>query len=129
MTYVYPVVITPADGGYDVYAPDLFGCRTCGDTLAEALEMAEDAVATWLWASEQNGDAIPEPSPYAAAEPPAFVSLVKADTDAIRRMRDSRAVKKTLTLPAWLNAEAEAAHLNFSSVLQEALKSQLKIAN
>jgi predicted RNase H-like HicB family nuclease len=128
MIYVYPVIITPADGGYDVYAPDLFGCRTCGDTLADALDMSKDALETWLWASEQNGDTIPAPSMSVAAKPPSIVSFIKADTNEFRRQQDSRAVKKTLSVPAWLNAEAEAAHINFSSVLQEALKSQLKIS-
>jgi post-segregation antitoxin (ccd killing protein) len=63
-----------------------------------------------------------------AAKPPSIVSFIKADTNEFRRKQDSRAVKKTLSVPAWLNAEAEAAHINFSSVLQEALKSQLKIS-
>jgi predicted RNase H-like HicB family nuclease len=126
MVYVYPVIITPVDDGYDVCAPDLFGCRTCGDTLGDALDMAQDAVGTWLWVSEQNGDKIPDPSHHSVT-PPSLVSLVKVDTDVMRRQMDSRAVKKTLSLPAWLNAEAEAAHINFSSILQDALKAQLHL--
>ncbi|MDR0446206.1 MAG: type II toxin-antitoxin system HicB family antitoxin [Oscillospiraceae bacterium] len=127
MTYIYPVIITPADGGYDVHAPDLFGCRTCGDTLGEALDMAQDALSTWLWVSEQNYEKIPEPSLSVTVQPPGIVSLIKADTDAIRRKMDSRAVKKTLSLPAWLNNKAEAANINFSRVLQDALKTRLNI--
>jgi len=127
MKYVYPAIITPVEGGYDVSFPDLFGCHTCGETLPEAIEMAEDAAATWLWASENNKDLIPKASETVKADPPQVVSLIKADTDVFRRQMDTRAVKKTLTIPAWLNQEAEAAHLNFSGVLQDALRQRLQV--
>jgi predicted RNase H-like HicB family nuclease len=128
MKYVYPAVFTPSEDGYDVYFPDLFGCRTCADTLAEAIEMAEDASATWLWANEQDGTPIPTPAKAVDCTPPQFVNFIKADTDVYRRQMDAHAIKKTLTLPAWLNYEAEAAHINFSGVLQDALKERLNIA-
>jgi len=131
MKYVYPAVFTPLleEGGFDMYVPDLPYCRTCGDSLAEAIEMAEDAVSMWLWDAENKKEAIPQPSGTLAHESPQFVSFVKADTDAYRRQNDNRAVKKTLTIPAWLNAEAENAHINFSGVLQSALKDRLGIEN
>jgi predicted RNase H-like HicB family nuclease len=131
MRYVYPAVFTPVDGdGYDVAFPDLPYCRTCGADLAEAMMMAEDAAAMWLWDAENSDEAAPKPSPREgiACDLRQFVNLVKVDTDAYRRAQDTRAVKKTLTIPAWLNAEAEKAHLNFSGVLQEALKQRLDIA-
>jgi len=128
MKYVYPAIFTPLDeGGYDVYIPDLPYCRTCGDCLAEAIEMAEDAASMWLWDAENNKEEIPIPSKSLEHESPQFVSFVKADTEEYRRQCDNRAVKKTLTIPAWLNAEAEKAHVNFSSVLQSALKERLGI--
>jgi predicted RNase H-like HicB family nuclease len=127
MKYVYPAVFTPSEDGYDVYFPDLFGCRTCAANLAEAIEMAEDAAATWLWANEQDKTPIPLASKSVDCILPQFVTHIKADTDAHRRRLDARAVKKTLTLPAWLNYEAEAAHINFSGVLQDALKQRLGI--
>jgi predicted RNase H-like HicB family nuclease len=127
MKYVYPAVFTPSEGGYDVYMPDLFGCRTCGDSIAEAIEMAEDALATWLWVSEDHNDIIPEPSDFVEVEHPKFVTLIKADTEVFRRTMDSKSVKKTLTIPAWLNYRAEEAHINFSGVLQEALKERLHL--
>ena len=129
MKYVYPAIFTPLEEGYDVYIPDLPHCRTCGDTLAEAIEMAEDASAMWLWDAENKSEAIPTASETLPHESPQFVSMVVADTEAYRRQIDSRAVKKTLTIPAWLNYQAEAAHVNFSSLLQEALKSHLQISN
>ena len=129
MKYVYPAIFTPLveEGGYDVYIPDLPYCRTCGDTLADAIEMAEDAVSMWLWDAENKKEIIPPPSETLVHEAPQFVSFVKADTDAYRRLNDNRAVKKTLTIPAWLNTEAENAHINFSGVLQSALKERLGI--
>ena len=130
MKYAYPAIITPSEpenDGFDVHVPDLPGCRTCGDTLADALEMAEDAVSMWLWVAEDKKIAIPEPSVTLHCEIPQFVSWIKADTARYRRSMDSRSVKKTLTIPAWLNAEAEEAHVNFSSVLQSALKEHLNI--
>lgn len=125
MKYVYPAIVTPSEEGYSVHIPDLPGCRTCGDTLAEALEMAEDAVAMWLWDAENNKEEIPPASENLAAEYPGIVSLIKADTDLYRRQHDSRAVKKTLTIPAWLNFQAESANAPFSQILQEGLKTYL----
>jgi predicted RNase H-like HicB family nuclease len=128
MKYVYPAVFTPLENGqYDVYIADLPYCRTCGNNLTEAIEMAEDAAAMWLWDAENKKEAIPTASKTLPHDPPQFVSLIKADTVVFRRQMDSRAVKKTLTIPAWLNEQAEKAHVNFSSVLQEALKKHLQI--
>ena len=129
MKYVYPAIFTPLEGenegGYDVYIPDLPFCRTWGKNLAEAIDMAEDASSMWLWDAENKNEKIPEPSRILEHEPPQFVSLVKADTEEYRRQNDNRAVKKTLTIPAWLNAEAEKAHVNFSGILQSALVERL----
>ena len=128
MKYVYPAIFTPLeDGGYDVCFPDLPYCRTCGDDLVESIEMAEDASSMWLWDAENKKETTPPPSETLPHENPQFVSFVRADTDAYRRENDKRAVKKTLTIPAWLNAEAENAHLNFSGILQSALKERLGI--
>ena len=126
MKYVYPAIFTPLEDGYDVHVPDLPGCRTCAGSLTEAIEMAEDAMSMWLWDTEQEKRPIPAASTSLPHEPPQFVSMILANTDAWRRANDKRAVKKTLTIPAWLNHEAEAAHLNFSGILQEALKERLQ---
>jgi predicted RNase H-like HicB family nuclease len=130
MKYVYPAIFTPIDDGrYDVYAPDLPYCRTCGHDLAEAIEMAEDAISMWLWDAENKNEDIPVPSKNLSHEPLQFVNFIKADTDLFRRKQDNRAIKKTITIPAWLNAEAEDAHVNFSSVFQSALKKHLSISD
>ena len=128
MKYIYPALFIPTEEGYAVEVPDLPGVFTCGDTLPDAMDMAEDAIAMWLVYAEDKKVEIPAPSNFISHEAPQFVNLVKADTDAWRRQNDNRAVRKNLTIPAWLNYQAEAAHINFSSVLQEALKEHLKIA-
>ena len=128
MKYVYPAIFTPLENGkYDVYVPDLPYVRTFGNNLAEAMEMAEDATAMWLWDTENKKEPIPLPSEKLSCDSTQFVNFVKADTEAYRKANDNRAVKKTLTIPAWLNSAAENAHVNFSSVLQAALKAHLGI--
>jgi predicted RNase H-like HicB family nuclease len=129
MKYAYPALFTPLDNGeYDVYFPDLPHCRTSGHDLPEALEMAADASAMWLWDAENSHDPIPAPSALAATAPQ-FVNLIMADTSEYRRAHENRAVKKTLTLPSWLNEQAERAGINFSLILQEGLKNKLHISD
>jgi antitoxin HicB len=116
-----------ATGEYDVRIPDLPGCITCDQNLADAIEMAEDAAAMWLCDAEDNMEDIPKVSKKLIVEHPKFISYIVADTDLYRRENDNRAIKKTLTIPSWLNAQAEKAEVNFSQLLQEALKSHLGI--
>ena len=133
MEYVYPAIITPlGSNGFDASIPDLPYCRTCGKDLPEALFMAKDAVEMWLWDAENNSEPIPQASSVAdtaklceTAE--SFVSLIAADTDDYRRKHDTRAVKKTLTIPRWLNHQAEQANAPFSQILQQGLKEYLRI--
>lgn len=128
MKYVYPAVFTPlASGEYDVRIPDLPGYLTCGKDLADALEMAGDAAAMWLCDAEDNHEPIPAPSEKLTVAYPQFVSFVLADTDKYRQENDNRAIKKTLTIPNWLNSKAEKAGINFSQTLQSALKRQLGV--
>ena len=128
MKYAYSAIFTPAaEGGYDVKVPDLPGCRTCGDDLADAIFMAEDAISMWLWAAENKNEVIPAATVLQSVEAPRFINYVYADTDAYRKKNDARAVKKTLSIPSWLNTMAEEAGVNFSQILQEALKARLGV--
>lgn len=129
MKYVYPAIFTPLPSGeYDVRVPDLPGCITCGKNLADAIEMAEDAISMWLCDAEDNQESIPVPSEKLTADHPQFINFVVADIEKYRRENDNRAVKKTLTIPNWLNSQAEKAGINFSQTLQTALKKQLNIS-
>lgn len=130
MKYVYPAIFTPeTEGGYSVAFPDVEGCYTQGEDLAEAIFMAEDALALTLYGLEEDGQTIPVPTPLSEikASEGDTVTLVKADTMEYRKMYNSKAVKKTLTIPGWLNDQAEKANVNFSKLLQDALMSELHI--
>lgn len=128
-TYVYPAIFTKEDGGYSIRFPDFDSCYTSGSDTAEGLEMANDVLCLTLYDMEQQGKAIPAPSDISdlACGANEFATLVSCDTDWYRRYYDSKAVKKTLSIPSWLNTLAEQNALNFSQVLQEALKEKLHI--
>ena len=122
--YVYPAIFTPEeDGGYSINFPDLEGCYTCGDDLSDGMEMAKDALALVLYGYEMDKKEIPVPSPLTAfpTENGSFVNYVACDTLVYRKMYNNKAIKKTLTIPEWLNEEATALGVNFSQVLQTAL--------
>jgi len=127
MKYVYPAIITPEDNCYNVAIPDLPGCFTFGDTLVDAIEMARDAISMWLVDAENKDEAIPLPSRPSdiPCEPNSIINLIDVDTDEYRRENDNHAIKKTLSIPNWLNAKAEKAGINFSQTLQRALKKEL----
>ncbi len=127
--YVYPAVFAKDEDGYSVRFPDVDGCFTSGKDLQEALEMAEDALCLMLYDREESGEALPAASAVTdvQTEPGEFVSLIGCDTLEYRKRYGSKAVKKTLSIPSWLNEAAERAGVNFSSVLQDALKQQLHL--
>ena len=124
MKYVYPAVFEPAEeGGYIVTVPDVPHCYTSGKDMAQAIEMAQDVAAMLLVDFEDEGSQIPEPSNLDDLQTTSIKSLVLVDTDSWRKEFDSRAVKKTLTIPSWLNTKAERAGVNFSQLLRDALMS------
>ena len=127
--YIYPAVFAQEGTMYTVRFPDLESCYTQGDDLQDAYDMASDVLCLTLYRLEEAGAAIPPASSVAsvAVSKGEFVSLVACDTLEYRKFYDNRAVKKTLTIPAWLNTMSEREGLNFSSVLQEALKKKLNI--
>lgn len=122
--YAYPAIFTPeSEGGFSVNFPDLEGCYTCGENLADSIMMAEDALALILYGYEHDNRPIPEPSAPSALELKSneFVNYIVCDTLKYRKRYNNRAVKKTLTIPEWLNEAATSMGLNFSQILQEAL--------
>ena len=128
--YVYPAVFTALeDGKYEVVFPDLEGCYTFGDDLKDAIGMAEDVLALTLYEYESDKMEIPVPSKRESLklEDNQFVNYVAADTMEYRKRFNNKAVKKTLTIPEWMNDAAVTAGLNFSQVLQEALAQKLNM--
>lgn len=127
--YIYPAVFTPESGGYTVLFPDFDACFTDGNTLEEAARMAEDVLCLTLYDLEERGEEVPTPSPAksVSVSGDAFVSLIRCDTVEYRRYFDNKAVKKTLTIPNWLNTLAERQNVNFSATLQKALIAELHL--
>ena len=126
--YIFPAIFEKEDGyGYNVRFPDVEGCFSCGQSLIEAFEMANDALALMLFDKEETGCIIPEPTPIEEIEtvPGEFTSYVSCDTKVYRRSHRTKAIKKTLSIPEWMNDEAIAARLNFSKILQEAIAEKL----
>ena len=128
--YVYPAVFeSEKDGGYSIFFPDLPGCYTCGDDLADGMYMANDALALWLYHLETEEQEIPEPSAIESVKhkKKAFATYIACDTLVYRKKHYNRAVKKTLSIPEWMDEAAMAAGVNFSQTLQEALKLKLQL--
>ena len=105
--YVFPAIIEKADDGYNVSFPDIENCFTCGKTFAEAIEMAQDVLPLMLCQMEDT--------------------YIVADTMRYREKYNTKAVKKTLTIPQWMNEAAAKANINFSQVLQDALREKLSV--
>lgn len=126
--YAYPAIfkICP-EGGYEVNFPDVPSCYTQGESIAEALVMANDVLALRMYDIEKDGEPIPAVSDVHDIQTAddEFVSLVACDTMEYRKLYDKKAVKKTLTIPNWLNTMAERENVNFSQILQEALIEKL----
>lgn len=121
---VYPAIIHEEEG-YWVEFPDLSGCFTNGSTLEETMEMAKEALGLYLVSLEENGQVIPAPSNIAdISSDEGQTTYISTDMNAYRR--DTRAIKKMLSIPAWLAKEAEARNISLSKVLQEALLSKIQ---
>ncbi len=132
MKLVYPAIFKPYEdetGGYVVEFPDLPGCVTGGDNLAEAILMAEDAASGWILTELEEGKKAPKASEISTLKTKAgeFVNLVALDMTAYTIKYGSKSVKKTLTIPAWLNTFVEENGISCSKVLQEALGEMAQI--
>lgn len=128
MKTVYAAVLTPiADGGYTARIPDVSGCITSGTDVQDTLDNIKDALAACLCTLEDYNDPIPTPSAPELIEHEAesLIALVDVDTLKYREETDTRAVRKNVSMPAWLLNMADARGINCSQVLQEALKERL----
>ena len=123
------------EGGYSVIFPDLNHLATCGETLDKALAMAVDCLAGYLFEAFRAGEDVPVPSLMSAIVPAdeydnyeeAFVNMVTVDVAEYAKTHFEKAVKKTLTIPKWLSDRAEREHVNFSQLLQAALRQKLGV--
>jgi predicted RNase H-like HicB family nuclease len=120
--HIYPAVFEKEETGYFVSFPDIQPCYTEGKTLEEAVIMAMDALESRIEVALERGESLPPPSDVDTLNGDK-VMLIVADVENIKSQ--TRYVKKTLSIPHWLNVAAEKEHINFSGVLQEALKERL----
>lgn len=125
MKLVYPACFycDEKTGEYAVEVPDLPGCATGGSNLAEAIEMGIDAASGWVLDELENGKPVPSASKIEDIKPEkgGFVNLLVLDMETYAEKYGSKAVRKNLTIPAWLNTFAEQHHVNFSKLLQKSL--------
>ena len=130
--YVYPAIITKFDDkDYNVSFPDFEEIVTYGESLEEAYIMAEDALKLCVFDSYVDGEKLPEATSIQSikVDENQVMVLIKTNIKQLMREYDNKAVKKTLTIPSWLNKEAEKAHINFSQLLKEALINYLDLNN
>ena len=130
MKTAYPVIFTKLSDGYAAHAPD-FPLDTQGGDLTEAIEMARDAIGIMGIDMEDDKKPLPKPSAPERVKHEAgeFVSMVDIDFTEYRRANERRTVRRNVSLPSWLNTEAEKAGINVSAILQTALKQELQIAD
>ncbi len=141
MLSMYPACFFQESNGYSVVFPDLNWLATQGDNFEDAMEMAVECLAGYLHTCQMDGDNIPKPSKLSDIDPQAiakeldpdapmcesFVNMVSVDAASYVKEHFEKSVKKTLTIPAWLNNAALEKGINFSQVLQDALKAQLHL--
>lgn len=126
MKLIYPAIFTPCieKEGYTVVVPDLPGCVTEGNSLAEAIDMGVDAASGWILGELEDGNDFPKPSAHGDIKPEdegSFVNLLVLDIDAYAEKYGNKAVRRNVSIPAWLNTYGEKHNVNFSRVLQDAL--------
>ena len=140
MNYVYPAVFYEKEGKISVIFPDLGNLTTSGDNMAYAMRMAIDACGQYLFTALRNGKPLPDPSAFSDINPAiilkdiemesatdgAFVNMVLVDMTEYARQHSDKAVKKTLSIPMWLNTLCEEKSINFSKVLQDALLTKVQ---
>lgn len=125
----YPAVFHKAEeGGFWVSFPDFPECFTEGDDMGQAYEMAVEAMGLALVSRKEEGEEVPNPTEIDKVDiEEGTLAIIEFDMLEYQKKHNSRAVKKTLSIPEWLNEEATAMGVNFSQVLQEALMSKLGI--
>lgn len=128
MRYIYSAAITPLDDGSGYFArvPDLPGCITTSHTMEDVIDLITDAASLWLVSAEDHDEVIPSPTPQGdlTVEAQAIYTLIKVDTIAYRSETDTRAVRKNVSIPAWMATLADRKGINCSQVLQDALRAR-----
>lgn len=122
--YVYPAIFHPnEDGSFTITYPDLPGCISEGKSLGNAMYMAQAALTQWVEYLTDKNEAVPVASDLTdvSTDPGEFVNLIRAD------VKDGRAVKRTVSIPKWMDDKVSEAGLSLSRVLQDALREKLNV--
>ncbi|MCC8069246.1 MAG: type II toxin-antitoxin system HicB family antitoxin [Ruminococcus sp.] len=137
MLSIYPACFYEEENGqYSVIFPDLNHLATFGDNLTDAMEMAIDCLADYIYSVKLSNEEIPKASNIKDIDidseyneyKSAFVNMVSVDVEEYAKKHFTKSVKKTLTIPSWLNEKAIEENINFSQLLQDALKERLKLS-
>lgn len=128
-TYIFPAVFHEEDDGVSIAFPDLPGCLPCADTMEEAFKNAKEALQLHLYGMEEDGEEIPVPSRVGELSCAAGESLamIEAWMPPFRERMANQATNKTVTIPLWLDTLAKRQHVNYSHLLQQALKRYLGV--
>ena len=129
MKYVYPALFVKEDESIIVTFPDLEDTFTNGATMQEAFENAEDVLNLMLWNREEEKDDIPMPSSPEQITVPqeATLAMIKADTLAYRKLHDQKTIRRSITIPSWLDTLARERNINFSQLMQNAIRRECGI--
>lgn len=126
-TYIFPAFFETNEDGITIFFPDLPGCLPCADTMEEAFQNAKEALQLHLYGMEEDGEAIPEPSKLQNLHTQAnqIVTLIDVWMPAFRAKMLNKSTNKTVTIPRWLDMLAKKNNVNYSQLLQAALKQYL----
>ena len=128
--YTYPAVFEQEpEGGYSIYFPDIKGCYTQADDIAEGIENASDALCLMLYELEKQKKTLPTATNIKNIEvnDDSVVTLIACDTRFYKNYFGGKSVKINATIPLWLKEEGERQHVNFSQILQNGVKEYLRV--
>lgn len=127
--FYYPAVFQKESEGYSVWLYDIPGCVSQGNTFDEAVENISAAFGLFAEEFRANNEQLPIPTVPSdiSLETKQFVAVIGFDWIEYQKKYNNKSIKKTLTIPAWLNTMAEEQHVNFSGLLQSALKEKLNL--
>lgn len=127
--YIYPAIFDYEEDGISISFPDLPGCFSSGDNDEDAVRSAKEALSLHIYSMEEDKDIIPNPTPFSKikVEKNQIVVPIEVWMPYHRSQIKTVYVKKTLTIPNWLDSLAKLNNINFSQVLQEALKAKLNL--
>lgn len=127
--YTFVAILTEEEKGISIEFPDLPGCCPCAETMEQALDNAKEALGLHIWGMEQDGEPIPEPTPIGKIKTVSGQVAISVDVfmPSVRERIENKSIKKTLTIPNWLDKLAASEQINYSKLLQDALINYLDI--